>query len=246
MTADLAERVYPEIAYGGYSRVDGTVAFYSRIQALMPPHAQVLDVGCGRGKDALDRCEFRRQLTDLRRPGRQVTGIDVDAAGTENPIIDAFQLIEDVDHWPVPDSAYDVVVANSVLEHVERPAQFFSEAWRTLRPGGYLCFRTYNRWGYVGLCARLIPNRHHSKVTSYAQEERDHQDVFPTLYRCNTPRAIKRALRTQGFRYFVYSIEAEPSYLRFSPILYRAGAIAHRLIPPSLRWSIMAFAQKPQ
>jgi SAM-dependent methyltransferase len=145
----------------------------------------------------------------------------------------------------VESESIDLAVANSVVEHVERPELFFAEAWRVLRPGGYLCFRTYNKWGYVGICARLTPNRYHSKVTSFAQRDRDEHDVFPTVYRCNTPGAVRRALRRQGYESCVYTLEAEPSYLRFSPFLYRLGSRVHRLIPPRLRWTILAFARKP-
>jgi SAM-dependent methyltransferase len=245
MANNLAVSVYPEIAFGGYSRVDGTIDFYSRVQSLMSPGATVLDIGCGRGKDAEDPCAFRKSLSDLRTNGRKVLGIDVSDAGAENPIIDEFRKIEDVDHWPVDSGSIDLAVANSVLEHVERPERFFAEAWRVLRPGGYLCFRTYNKWGYVGICARIIPNKHHARATSFAQQGRDEHDVFPTVYRCNTPRAIRRALRRQGFRSVVYTLETEPTYLKFSPLAYRLGAVVHKVIPPFLRWTILSFAQKP-
>lgn len=246
MPKAISNRVYPETEFGGYSRVDGTVEFYSRVQALMPNQCRTLDIGCGRGKHAGDDCNFRRELSDLRRSGRFVLGIDVDAAGTSNPMIDEFRLMNDVNHWPVEDASIDVAVANSVLEHVSDPSAFFSEAWRVLKPGGHLCIRTYNRWGYVGICARLTPNRLHSKVTSYVQDDRKEQDVFPTVYRCNSPRAVARALRASGFSFVVYTMEAEPSYLSFSPLLYRVGAIMHRWIPSPLRWSILAFARKPE
>ena len=245
MADSVAASVYPEINFGGYSRVDGSVEFYSRVQALLTPDATVLDVGCGRGRHAEDSCRFRQELSDFRGQGRRVVGIDVSDAGSANPLINEFRKIDDVDHWPVESGSIDLAIANSVVEHVERPQQFFAEAWRVLRPGGFLCFRTYNKWGYVGICARIVPNSMHAKVTGYVQRDRKEHDVFPTLYRCNTPGKVRRALRSQGFRYFVYTIEAEPSYLRFSPLLYRIGATVHTLIPPAFRWVILAYGQKP-
>jgi SAM-dependent methyltransferase len=245
MAKSLAESVYPEIEFGGYSRVDGTVEFYSRVQSLLTPTARVLDIGCGRGKDADDPCAFRRALCDLRAPGRHVLGIDVDPAAATNPLVDEFRKIDDVDRWPLEAESVDLAVANSVIEHVEYPDRFFREAWRVLRPGGHLCFRTYNKWGYVGVCARLVPNRLHARTTSFVQTEREAHDVFPTLYRCNTPGAVRRALRRQGFHCLVYTAEAEPSYFRFSRLLYRLGAWFHKIIPPPFRWGILAFARKP-
>ncbi len=244
MSKSLLEAVYPEATFGGYSRVDGTVAFYSRVQSLLGPGAVALDVGCGRGKDADDNCAFRRTLCDLRGKDRRVIGIDVDPAAFQNPLIDEFRKIDDVDRWPIGDEEVDLLVANSVLEHVQHPDRFFAEAWRVLRPGGVICLRTYNKRGYVGICARLVPNKFHAKVTGFAQGDREEHDVFPTVYRCNTPGAIRRALRRQGFDACVYAIETEPSYLKFSPILYRVGAVVHKLIPPPLRWTILAFGRK--
>jgi hypothetical protein len=48
------ETVFPEIKAGGFSRVDGTIAFYTRVQALCPDRATILDFGAGRGKASED------------------------------------------------------------------------------------------------------------------------------------------------------------------------------------------------
>lgn len=41
---------YPESRFGGFTDVDGTVAFYTRVQSLVEAGSVVLDVGCGRGE----------------------------------------------------------------------------------------------------------------------------------------------------------------------------------------------------
>ncbi len=43
------ERFYPESRYGGFTDIDGTVAFFARVNALLRPSFTVLDFGCGRG-----------------------------------------------------------------------------------------------------------------------------------------------------------------------------------------------------
>jgi len=59
-------RFYPESRFGGFSDVDGTVAFYARVQAILTPESVVLDVGCGRGAGLQDdRVEYRRDLLRL-------------------------------------------------------------------------------------------------------------------------------------------------------------------------------------
>jgi 2-polyprenyl-3-methyl-5-hydroxy-6-metoxy-1,4-benzoquinol methylase len=50
MAKSIADVVYPERRFGGFSRVDGTIAFYTRIAGLLNETTRVLDIGCGRGQ----------------------------------------------------------------------------------------------------------------------------------------------------------------------------------------------------
>lgn len=245
MTDSIVSRVYPEKSFGGFTRCDGTVAFYARVQSLLKPDQIVLDVGCGRAAWTQDACEFQRALRDLRGAERRVIGVDVDAAAAANPTIDDFRLIEDVAKWPVRDEFVDVVVSDYVLEHVEATGCFFSELMRVLKPGGYVCIRTPNALGYVALVARLVPNRFHPGLVAFAQHGRRKEDVFRTVYRCNTQRRLNRALRREGFLCCVYTFEGEPLYLRSSDVLFRIGACIHGLLPSAFRSTLFAFAQKP-
>lgn len=241
----IEERVYPEQRFGGYSRFDGTIHFCSRVRALLPPGAVVLDVGCGRAQRVDDPCAFRCSIQNFNGEGRRVIGIDVDPRAESNPFIDDFRLIEDLDRWPVEDASIDLIYSDYVLEHVEHPDRYFAEAWRVLRPGGTICMRTPNKWCYVAILSRLIADRHHGKVTAIAQRDRKEQDVFPTFYRANTRSGIARQMRARGFEACVYRIEGEPSYLRFNPLVYRIGALVHRVLPPILQSTLLAFGRKP-
>jgi SAM-dependent methyltransferase len=49
MTDHLMERFYPESRFGGFTDIDGTVAFYPRVNALAASKDVVLDFGCGQG-----------------------------------------------------------------------------------------------------------------------------------------------------------------------------------------------------
>jgi SAM-dependent methyltransferase len=244
MPKNLAEAVYPEFKFGGFTRVDGTVAYYARVHALLRAGDMVLDLGCGRGAQANDPSNFRRRLRDLRGEGRKVIGIDVDRNAETNPLLDEFRLIEDVRRWPLDDASIDLVHSDNVLEHVEDPAGFFSEAFRVLKPGGYLTLRTPNAWGYASLAARLVPNRFHAKIVTRVQHATNERDLFPTVYRCNTARKLRRALKRQGFDAVVYAIESEPSYLNFSRVIYRVASAVHTILPPMFRSKLFAFARK--
>jgi SAM-dependent methyltransferase len=233
---------YPESRFGGFTDIDGTVIFFTRVNALLEPGHVVLDVGCGRGSAAEDPVRTRRTLRNLKGKAARVIGIDVDPAATENPFLDEFRLIEGP-AWPLPDDSIDLMVCDYVLEHLEDPGQFFSEVRRVLKDGGHLCLRTPNRWGYVALAASVIPNRHHSKVTSRVQDGRKEEDVFPTLYRCNSRGTIRRRMLEAGFDAVVYGYESEPNYLAFSRVAYFLGTLHQKFAPGFLKPTLFAFGK---
>ena len=236
------EMFYPEARFGGFTDIDGTIAFFNRINSLLEPSFTVLDVGCGRGAYAHDPIPFRRNLRTLKGKVSTVIGIDVDQVAQNNPLLDEFHLIKK-DQWPIESDSIDLVVCDHVLEHIDNPDLFFSEAGRTLKDAGLLCIRTPNRWSYIGIAARLVPNKYHFNVTSVVQEGRKDEDIFPTLYKCNSLRKIKHMLKKYGFEGVVYGYEAEPSYLSFSKIAYGLGVLHQRFVPRFLKPVIFAFGK---
>jgi SAM-dependent methyltransferase len=249
--AEKAERVvmsyqtrfFPEIRFGGFSHVDGTVNFFTRVNALLESDSVVLDVGCGRGCYADDPVKARRELRILRGKNRSVIGIDVDPAARLNPAIDECRLIESA-HWPVEDESADLCLCDHVVEHIADPESFFAECRRVLRPNGFLCIRTPNAFGYVAIAARLVPNGLHGRVLRVVQDAREDKDVFPTVYRCNTRRKLRNILARNGFDSAVFTYDGEPYYLSFSKLAYRLGVTHQRYSIPCARNAIFAFAQK--
>jgi len=61
-------------------------------------------------------------------PERYVT------ADLESPLAD---MHFDIQHIPLADGEFDVVIANHILEHVEDDRQAMRELWRILRAGGW-------------------------------------------------------------------------------------------------------------
>lgn len=240
----VAMTCFPEIAFGGFSRADGLIAFYSRVHALLEPGFTALDIGCGRGTQRDDPSPYRAGLRTLRGKCKQVIGIDVDPAAEGNDFIDEFRLIEDTSHWPVEDRSIDLALGDCVLEHIEDPASFFSEAARVIRPGGYLCLRTPNALGYVALTARIVPNALHRRVLRAVQPGRIAEDVFPTRYRCNRKGILRRMLAIHGFEPVVYRHEGQPGYLGFSRLAYRLGVVAGRFMPDVFKTTLLAFGRR--
>lgn len=234
---------YPESRFGGFTDVDGTIAFYNRVHSFITPETILLDVGCGRGEYADDPVAIRRERRIFKGKAGHVIGIDVDEAGKTNPFLNEFRPIEG-DRWPVASASIDICVCDCVLEHLENPTLLFSESARVLKPGGYLFIRTANVWSYVGIISRLVPNKLHASVLKRAQERRKEEDVFPTAYRCNTKRKIRDMLAQHGFDHCVYEHESEPYYLSFSRALYYLGVLYQRFALNQFRTALFAFAQK--
>jgi SAM-dependent methyltransferase len=236
---------YPESRFGGFTYVDSTIAFYLRVNALISPESDVLDVGSGRGAYADDPIPLRRDLRIFKGRCRKVIGIDVDPAAAENPFIDEFRLIE-AERWPLDDDSMDVCVCDSVLEHVQDPERFFHQLRRVTKPGGYVCFRTPNRLSYFGVASRFVPNRLHFGVRARVQTPRatEEKDVFPTVYRCNTRRKLAAILTRYGFDNCVSGYEPEPAYLSFSRLAYAFGVLHQKVAPQSLKVVLLAFGRR--
>jgi SAM-dependent methyltransferase len=237
-------RFHPESEFGGFTDLDGAITFYARVRELLPSDGVALDIGCGRGTQDDDPVSVRRELRILRGHCATVIGIDVDPVGAENRFIDEFRMIEDGRSWPVQDASVDLALADFVIEHVPDPGSFFDEAARVLKPGGHICIRTINARSYLGVAARVVPPRLHTATLRRAQPDRKSQDVFPTVYRCNTRALLARALDEHGFDAAVYTSEDEPSYLTFSPLAYRLGLMHRRLAPRAFLIGLVAFGRR--
>jgi SAM-dependent methyltransferase len=237
------ESFYPESLFGGFSNCDGTVAFYTRVNALTRPSFVLVDFGCGRGQHAEDPVGFRRDLQCFKGKVAKVIGLDVDIAGQSNPTIDEFRALVPGQAWPIENRSVNLILCDYVLEHLPEPRLLFCEARRVLVGGGFLCLRTTNLLSYVGLAAKLVPNRLHTSVLSGVQRIRPEKDVFPTLYRCNTIRTIRREMSMHGFRAVVHGHSPEPSYFNFSKLAYAFGVLHQKVAPGTLGITIFGFGQ---
>src|ERR671938_1005936 len=106
---DYKSIYYPESKFGGFTGIDGTVAFYVRVNSLVNTSSIVLDIGCGRGAYAEDQVSVRRELRIFKGKCRKVIGIDLDQNAKENPFLDEFRLIES-QQWPIEDESVDVCI----------------------------------------------------------------------------------------------------------------------------------------
>ncbi len=235
---------FPEIAAGGFTRIDGTVAFYSRINALVSDTSVVVDFGAGRGQFISDPVGYRRDLRWLKGRVQRVIGLDVDDAVLENPALDESHLIFDERPLPLTDGSVDLIVSDFTFEHVKNPHWLAEELSRILKAGGWICARTPNKWGYIAIFARLFPNRLHDAVLRVVQPRKKSIDTFPTFYRLNTRRDLLRSFSVQHFEHIIFEHDAEPAYSANSMLGWRLGLFLSRISPRRVQSMLFIFLRK--
>jgi ubiquinone/menaquinone biosynthesis C-methylase UbiE len=205
------------------------------LERALEPGATVLDAGCGR----------TTRLAAYRRSISRLVGVDLDApAGAENKALDEF-VVADCARLPFEDGSFDLVYSNFVIEHLESPESAFREWRRVLRPGGSLVFLTSNSANPYLAVARMLPQR--ARVTAKrigpgAAE----QDVFPAVYRANTPARLSALLEAARFvPVKVHYVATLHRYAGARRLLARLLTALERVLPPNRRSTIVAWWRAP-
>lgn len=240
----LEREVYPEVRVSGFPHNDQEVAFFAQVSALLRPSDTVLDFGAGRGEFMeTDPSAYRRWIQNFRGRCAHVDGCDPDPVVLENDTLDDARVIEIGKPLPYEDDRFDLIVSRYVFEHIADPEWAARELLRVVKPGGWICAMTPNKWGYVALASRLIPNRNHAKALSVVQPGRKDVDVFPTAYKLNRPSDVRRYFGHSADIYH-YSTSAVPSYHFGSVALMRILQLIHRLTPPIFDVGLRFFIRK--
>jgi SAM-dependent methyltransferase len=98
------------------------------VASLTAASESIVDVGCGNGSI----------LRHLKSRGyRNLHGVEISQYAIRCLRRDGIEMHFGIlPSIPLPDNAFDVVIASQVLEHVIRRRRFLSEIWRVLKPGG--------------------------------------------------------------------------------------------------------------
>ena len=213
--SEAVRYLYPEIEAGGFTRYDHRVIFFARVNALLRKDMTVLDFGAGRGIWAQVESGFRLDLMTLKGKCERLIGADVDPVVLENPLVDEAVVLPADGSIPLPDMSVDMVVSWAVFEHLTDPARAAAELRRILRPGGWICAWTPNKWSYTFVSEpELIPHQFHARVLRYVHptSKRRERDVFPTFYKLNTLRELRRHFPYDALRALLVSFQRGPSY----------------------------------
>jgi 2-polyprenyl-6-hydroxyphenyl methylase/3-demethylubiquinone-9 3-methyltransferase len=118
------------------------VSYLARLKRIDPP-AAFLVVGCG---------PKPRTCAELLSMGHAVTALEpVPAFAAEaQQYLGAGACVVGgaAEEMAVPTASQDVVLCESILEHVESPRLSLTEIHRVLKPGGVVWITTTNRWDF--------------------------------------------------------------------------------------------------
>jgi SAM-dependent methyltransferase len=182
------------------------------IAANLRKEGRFLDAGCGQ----------RMLLANLfKERCRLAVGVDLEAMGGTGP--GARGIRSDLGALPLRASAFDVVALRSVSEHLRDPGSAFSEMARVLRPGGAAVILCPNKWYYSSIIGRILPESAAPRILKLIFG-RNVYDNFPTYYRANTRRSVRRLASRAGLvMEKALPCAHPPDYLKLSPTLFRIG-----------------------
>jgi 2-polyprenyl-3-methyl-5-hydroxy-6-metoxy-1,4-benzoquinol methylase len=163
-----------------------------------------LDAGCGwrlLDKD-LDPLE-----DELVRLGGNVVGVDLDLPHLAKHVNISRRTCASLAALPFADASFDLITCNMVAEHLPDPSAIFQEISRVLAPGGTFMVHTPNTRNYLVfaniLAKKFLPR---SLVLKLVHDGREEEDIYPTYYRANNERALRR---------LGDSAKLQPDFVRF-------------------------------
>ena len=140
-TTAVVDQSMPASNVLGFATASGRNAKAQKIMAVLAEYVPesaleqlvLLDIGTGSG-----------EISQVLSSAYRVTSIDLI---DQRRIDDGYFFVRaDSEHLPFPDSSYDVIVSNHVIEHVHDAHRHLAEIARVLRPGGIAYLATPNRW----------------------------------------------------------------------------------------------------
>jgi SAM-dependent methyltransferase len=186
--------------------------FYARLDHVLAPGIQVLDVGAG-ASPALP--------VDSRPPDCFYVGLDVSASELERAMPGSYDetIVADVTtRIPDLEHRFDAVVSLDVLEHLSDVELALENLRAYVRPGGALVARLSARYSAFAVVNRLVPLRFGVWAMKHLLSRET--DAFPARYdRCYYS-ALKEILRPWRAVEIVPLYRAA-EYFSFSRVLQR-------------------------
>jgi ubiquinone/menaquinone biosynthesis C-methylase UbiE len=173
-------------------------AYKETLETKLLPETRWLDIGCGRRLFPPWMPQSEQIQIAMTGKVNATFGLDPDFASLRDNRFVQYRVQGDSSALPFAGDSFDLLTANMVVEHVANPVALLSEAFRVLKPNGFFLFHTPNLLSYATLTARIVPEAFKVGLIRYL-EGRKGEDVFPTLYRMNTPEQVEKLASAAGF-----------------------------------------------
>ncbi|HEY6346653.1 MAG TPA: class I SAM-dependent methyltransferase [Bryobacteraceae bacterium] len=184
----LEKRIVPGHASSQY-------VYWRELKQNLCEAAVWLDLGCGRH---LFTEWMTAEQQEMIRRSKQLVGIDLNRASLLRHEGLRDRVEGSLERLPFRDGAFDLVTANMVVEHLRDAHEILHEIRRVLKPGGLFIFHTPNYLNFAIFGASLVPQALKNRLVRLFEKRRE-EDVFPTFYRMNTPKAIRHVGAEVGF-----------------------------------------------
>jgi SAM-dependent methyltransferase len=200
-----------------------TEVYAALVRSYLQPDSRLLDLGCGRGG----------LVEQLEHPLSAIVGIDPDLASLREHRLPLPRAQAISSALPLAAGSIDVAFASWLLEHLPQPGRDFAELGRVLRPGGAFVFVTPNRRHPLALLNRLLGRAGQGQRWLVSQlYGRSGGDTFPAYYRANSPATIAALAAGNGMRVARLETVEDPTYLAFTPALFRLAQRVGERLPP--------------
>lgn len=211
-----------------------TERYADLVRAHLQPYSRVLDLGCGRGG----------LVEQLDHPLAQILGIDPDLTSLREHRLPLPRAQATSAYLPLASRSIDVAFASWLLEHLAEPWRDFAELARVLRPSGAFVFITPNRRHPLALLNRLLGRAGQGQRWLVSRlYGRSGEDTFPTTYRANSPLALSALATAHGLRLEQLETIEDPTYLAFTPALFRLAQRLGERLPPERRLHLVGVLQ---
>ncbi len=211
-----------------------TEVYADLVRDQLQPDSRVLDIGCGRGG----------LVEQLAHPLDQIVGIDPDWQSLREHRL-ALPRVGGLGELPFADGSFEVAFASWVLEHWAEPARDLREIGRILAPGGTFIFITPNlRHPLIRLNAALNAFSDLQKPLVSQLYDRAEDDTFPVYYRANDTSTLAQLATTCNLRLTTCLTIEDPTYLAFTPALFRLMTQLEKRLPSAMRLHLVGVMQK--
>jgi SAM-dependent methyltransferase len=152
-----------------------------------------LDVGCGRTVFPSNP----QGAALLAGRCRLLVGLDPSDNVRDNPLLHerAQCLLQDYR----TERRFELITLRMVAEHIEEPKVALAALARLAKPGGRVVIYTVEALSPATILSALTPIGVHHAVKKFLWKTEE-RDTFPTAYKMNTRRALRRLFQAAGFR----------------------------------------------